>query len=71
MHVTISGDFLTVGEVAKLADLQPISVYSAIRRNTLRAIKIGKTLLICKGEINAGWQTGDGHERDGDPKARP
>jgi excisionase family DNA binding protein len=51
MQVTISGEFLSVDEVAKLANLQPISVYSLIRRKTLPATRIGKTLLVRKSDV--------------------
>jgi excisionase family DNA binding protein len=51
MQVTISGEFLSVEEVSKLANLQPISVYSLIRRKTLPATRIGKTLLIRKSDV--------------------
>jgi excisionase family DNA binding protein len=51
MQVTISGEFLSVEEVADLANLKPISVYSLIRRKTLPAIRIGKTLLIRKSDV--------------------
>jgi len=50
MQVTVTGEFLTPTEVAELANLQPIFVYSLIRRKTLPAVKVGKTLLVRKSD---------------------
>jgi excisionase family DNA binding protein len=53
MQTEISGNYVTVEEAARLAGLQTISVYSAIRRGTLPAIRIGRrALLVRKSDVD-------------------
>jgi excisionase family DNA binding protein len=45
-NITISGQFMTPDEAAQRAGKQTISIYSAIRRGVLKAIRVGDSLLI-------------------------
>jgi excisionase family DNA binding protein len=44
--IHISGQYMNATEVARIAGIKRYSVYSAIRRGRLAAIKIGSTMLV-------------------------